>query len=79
MLSYRYYLLYRNNKAASEEEAQIDLTERLCDQLQPEVNLIKLWPGALKFALPPSHSKVIGVTSSFPKFKSTTSVSLTNV
>jgi hypothetical protein len=43
MLSYRYYLLYGNNKAASEEEeAQIDLTERLCDQLQPEFNLIKL-------------------------------------
>jgi len=42
MLSFRYYLLYGNNKAASEEEAQIDLTERLCDQLQPEFNLIKL-------------------------------------
>jgi len=24
MLSYRYYLLYGNNKATSEEEAQID-------------------------------------------------------
>jgi hypothetical protein len=42
MFSYRYYLLYGNNKATSEEEAQIDLTERLCDQLQPEFNLIKL-------------------------------------
>ena len=45
MLSYRYYLLYGNNKATSEEEeeeAQIDLTKRLCDQLQPEFNLIKL-------------------------------------
>ena len=46
MFSYRYYLLYGNNKATSEEEeeeeAQIDLTKRLCDQLQPEFNLIKL-------------------------------------
>lgn len=42
MLSYRYYLLHGNKKAVSEEEAQIDLTKRLCDQLQPEFNLIKL-------------------------------------
>ena len=47
--------------------------------LQPEFKLNKLYPGVSKIASPPSHSNVIGVTNSLPKFKSTVSISFSYV